>query len=163
MSERADGVGDGRRELHFGSVDDCLEELVRIREADKDGSLLATGDWSPGQILSHVANWINYAYDGFPVRRAPFFVRWILRFQLPKMLRGQMPAGVRIPGVQEGTVGMDEMATPEAVEMLVKALNRLESDEPALHESPAFGRMSHADRILLNLRHAELHLGFLRY
>ncbi len=37
---------------------------------------------------------------------------------------------------------------------------RLKNGEPCTHDSPAFGALSHEDRIRLNLRHAELHLGY---
>ncbi len=74
-----------------------------------------------------------------------------------------MPRGVRIPGVDGGTVGMEDIETIEAGRRLLAALERLQSDEVAKFDSPAFGAMSHQDRIALNLRHAELHLGFFTY
>jgi len=74
-----------------------------------------------------------------------------------------MPRGVQIPGVEGGTVGMEDMETIEAGRQLLAALQRLKSDEEAKFDSPAFGAMSHEDRIALNLRHAELHLGFLTH
>ena len=58
---------------------------------------------------------------------------------------------------------MDEMETIAAADRLKSAFERLQSGEPAKYDSPAFGKMSHEDRIELNLRHAELHLGFLVY
>lgn len=113
--------------------------------------------------MSHLANWIGYAYEGYPLRAPPFFIRWILRRRLPAMLRHGMPRGVRIPGVKAGTVGMDELETARAAQRLLQALQRLASDEPTKFDSPAFGPLSHEDRIALNLRHAELHLGYLHY
>jgi hypothetical protein len=74
-----------------------------------------------------------------------------------------MPAGVRIPGTKDGTFGTEPLSTSEGADRLRRAFQRLLSDEPARYDSPAFGPMSHADRIQLNLRHAELHLSFLRY
>ena len=56
---------------------------------------------------------------------------------------------------------MEEMPTAAAAQRLTQAFNRLQSLEPAPYDSPAFGHLSHAERIELNLRHAELHLGFL--
>lgn len=79
------------------------------------------------------------------------------------MLRSGMPRGIRIPGTKQGTFGMDDLPTREAVERYLKALQRLASNEVAPHDSPAFGELSHEDRIQLNLRHAELHLGYLSY
>lgn len=121
------------------------------------------GNWTPGQILAHVAAWIDYAYEGFPIGTPPFFVRWFLRFRLQNMLKNGMPRGVRIPGIKEGTVGMDDLATSEAAGRLFNALKRLRNREPAKFDSPAFGAMSDDNRVKLNLRHAELHLGFLLY
>jgi hypothetical protein len=151
------------RKLRFDSLDDCMSEVGRILEAYEQGRLRNSGNWTPGQIMAHIAAWIEYGYDGYPIGPPPFFVRWILRLRLQKMLRDGMPRGVRIPRVREGTVGMEDMATPAAEQRLLKALKRLQDGEEARFHSPAFGPMSNDDRIRLNLRHAELHLGFLAY
>lgn len=151
------------RKLRFHSIEDCVAEVHRIMEADQAGQLRTTGNWTPGQVMAHVASWIEYAYDGFPIRRPPFFVRWILRLRLKKMLEEGMPRGVRIPGVKNGTTGADNMDTVDAANRLLAALRRLGSSEEAKYNSPAFGQLSHEERIKLNLRHAELHLGYLSY
>ncbi|MCA8989534.1 MAG: DUF1569 domain-containing protein [Planctomycetaceae bacterium] len=157
------GTQSDHRVLHFNTVADCREEVRRILAAEEAGQLQSTGNWTAGQNLSHVAAWIEYAYEGFPVKPPPFFVRWILRWQLPKMLKSSMPRGVKIPGVPGGTTGMDDVPVDQAGARLLAALDRLESNENAPYTSPAFGDMSHVDRVQLNLRHAELHLGFLSY
>lgn len=151
------------RTLRFSSIDDCVAEIHRVVEAADQGKLRASGNWTGGQILAHLASWIEYGYEGFPIAAPPFFVRWILRWRLPKMLRDGLPRGVRIPRVEGGTTGVDSMETAEAATRLLNALQRLRTDPNAPHQSPAFGPMSHEDRIQLNLRHAELHLGFLAY
>lgn len=153
----------GYRKLRFESVEQCIDEVHQILAANEAGTLKATGNWTPGQIMTHLANWIEYAYIGFPIDPPPFFVRWILRLGRGRMLRGGMPRGVKIPGVQGGTVGMEQVDTPEAGRRLLAALARLQSDEEAPYPSPAFGPMSHPQRVELNLRHAELHLGYLTY
>ncbi|MGV3485297.1 MAG: DUF1569 domain-containing protein [Planctomycetaceae bacterium] len=150
-----------RRMLRFASIDELLAELERIEAADRRGTLRTMGHWTAGQILAHLAAWIEYAYEGYPVKPPPFFVRWILRRMLRKILRDGMRPGVRIPGVQGGTTGADEMQTREAAQRLRNALQRLASREPARFASPAFGEMSDDDRIQLTLRHAELHLSYL--
>ncbi len=151
------------RHLRFESIDDYLAELERIVAAEEQGRLTAVGNWTAGQVLAHLAAWIEYGYDGFPIKPPPFFIRWILRLRLSKMLSDGMPRGVRIPGVAGGTTGMDSMETQVAANRLVHALTRLKDGEEARYDSPAFGPMSHEDRIRLNLRHAELHLGYLKY
>ncbi len=132
-------------------------------DADRDGRLRAHGNWTPGEILSHVAAWIDYAYDGFPIARPPLLIRWMLRLGLPRTLASGMTRGVRIPGIEGGTTGQERIDTQLAGDRLLAALRRLESPEPPRHESPAFGPLSNADRVRLNLRHAELHLGYLTY
>jgi hypothetical protein len=152
-----------RRALRFSSIDDVLQDIDGLVAADQAGTLRPLGNWTPGQILGHLAAWANYSYDGYPFKPPPWFIRIILRMKVKKYLRDGMPAGVRIPGVENGTFGTERLSTSEGAERLRRALRRLQSGEPAGHDSPAFGAMSHADRIQLNLRHAELHLSFLQY
>jgi hypothetical protein len=152
-----------RRTLWFDSIDELLGELDRITTADANGQLQTSGSWKPGQILSHLAAWIDYGYEGFPMKAPPWFIRVILRMQLKKYLRRGMPSGVRIPKAPGGTYGADDLPTQEAADRLRTALQRLKTGESAKYDSPAFGAMSHEQRIQLNLRHAELHLSFLQY
>ncbi len=113
--------------------------------------------------MAHIAAWIEYGFTGYPIGPPPFFIRWFLRWRLKSILKGPMPRGVRIPGVKGGTAGMDEMPTAAAGERLLAALKRLQNRGEAKFDSPAFGPMSYDDRVQLNLRHAELHLGYLAY
>lgn len=149
------------RELHFANVADCLRELERIEAAHDAGALVTTGNWTAGENLSHLAAWIEYGYDGYPIKSPPFFVRWMLKRGLKRMLaKGKMSPGVKIPGIAGGTVGQEQMETKAALERFRAALARMQS-EPTIHHSPAFGKLSDEDRIKLNLVHAQLHLGFL--
>src|SRR5262245_40915300 len=91
-----------RRKLRFANVDEALAEIDRIVDADRAGRLQQLGNWTPGQIMGHVAAWINYSYEGYPVGRPPWFIRFILRRLVKKYMRDGMPAGVRIPGVENG-------------------------------------------------------------
>jgi hypothetical protein len=151
------------RKLEFETIDDCLAELDRIAESDRRGELQTLGNWTAGQNLSHLAAWIEFGWDGYPMNKPPLPVRLVMRFMLGRILKKGMVAGVKIPGIEGGTLGAKDMETQAAAERLRVALNRLKSGELASYDSPAFGKMDHARRIKLNLRHAELHLGFLRY
>jgi len=154
---------EGRRRLWFKSIDGVLGEIDRVAAADQSGQLRTTGTWTPGQILGHLAAWIEYGYDGYPMKSPPWFIRLLLRMQVKKYLRRGMPSGVRIPKVPEGTYGTEDMPTAVAADRLRRAFQRLQGGEPATYDSPAFGPMSRDERIQLNLRHAELHLSFLHY
>jgi hypothetical protein len=148
------------RKLRFSSLDELRAEVDRIVAADQAGTLRRTGNWSTVQLLGHLAAWINFGWDGYPMK-VPWFVRWIVRLSKAKYLRDGMPRGVRIPSAEAGTYGTEELSTHEGADRLRKALDRLKRGEPPKFESPAFGVMPHEERIALNLRHAELHLGYL--
>lgn len=152
-----------RRKLHFDNLEALSAELDRIEQAEQSGELRAVGNWTPGQILGHLAAWIHYGWEGFPMKPPPWFVRWYLRWQLPKMLAGSMPSGVRIPGIEGGTTGIEPVDFAEGMRELRRGIERLKGDDPPKYDSPAFGHLSLEDRIRLNLRHAELHLSFLQF
>ena len=162
MNQDVDTRKAKRRQLRYGSIDDLLADVDRIIKAEQEGALRCTGNWSAGQAFGHLAAWVNYGYEGFPFAPPPFFIRWILRRKVRQYLRNGMPAGARIPGVKAGTYGIDELTTDEGADRLRTALARLKNKEPCQYESPGFGSMSLDERIALNLRHAELHLGFLQ-
>jgi Protein of unknown function (DUF1569) len=149
------------RKLRFASIDEALQEVDRIVQAHQAGRLRVLGNWTVGQILAHLAAWIEYGYDGYPVKSPPWFVRVVLKRMVRRFLKKGMPMGVRIPGVPDGTVGQEDQPIEFAAQRLKNAFLRLKNGEPCAFDSPAFGSMSHQDRILLNLRHAELHLGFM--
>lgn len=161
MSQAVDTSKAERRKLWFDGIDEALADVDRIVEAERAGTLRQTGNWTAGQAFGHLAAWIEYGYDGYPMKPLPFFIRWILRRKVKQFLANGMPGGVRIPGVREGTYAVEEIPAEQGAEQLRRAFGRLKSGERCPHESPGFGAMSHEDRIALNLRHAELHLGFL--
>ncbi len=149
------------RKLRFDSIDQLLAEIDLILTAHHAGKLHQFGNWSPGQILAHLAAWIEYGYVGYPLATPPWILRLLLRMMAKRYITKGMPRGIRIPGIKEGTVGQDETPIDAAAERLKAALARLKNGEKCTFDSPAFGPMSHEDRIELNLRHAELHLGYL--
>lgn len=151
-----------RRVLRLESIEAVLKDLAAIRDAEERGELRAIGNWTAGQILAHLAAWIEYGYEGYPMGKPPWVLRWILRRMGRQILEKGMRGGVRIPGVSAGTYGADAIPFADAYPRLVKAFERLGREECGF-DSPGFGPMSHADRIRLNLRHAELHLSFLRW
>lgn len=151
------------RRLRFAKVAECSAELDRIEAAHQAGKLTTTGNWTPGQILSHLSAWIEYGYDGFPLKAPPFFIRWILKLMMKRMLaKGEMAPGTKIPGVEGGTLGQEDMEFGSAMERYRAALSRMQS-EPAIHHSPAFGKVTDEVRIKMMLMHAQLHLGFFDY
>jgi hypothetical protein len=150
------------RSLRFTSIEELRAEIDRVLAAERAGTLTRTGNWTTGQVLGHLAAWIEYGYEGYPPKaHPPWFIRWILRFRKGAYLRNDMPRGVRIPRSEQGTFGTEVLPTEEGARRLRAALDRLHRREPPKFHSPAFGPMTDDERIQLNLRHAELHLGYL--
>lgn len=149
-----------RRKLRFETLDDALAEAERLAAAERDGRLTHTGNWTLGQTLGHLATWTNFAFDGYPPEvHAPLPVRLILRLLRNRILNTGMQPGVKIGKVPGGTLGLDVLPTDEGLRRFRAALERLRGTGPGV-VNPAFGRLTHGQWIQLNLRHAELHLGF---
>jgi hypothetical protein len=147
------------RRLQFKNVDECMAEIDRIVTAENSGKLRRTGNWSAGQILNHIASWINYSYEGFPMK-VPWFIRMIIKREVPTYIRDGMPRGVHIPRTPGGTHATEDMPLDQAADKLRKALKRLKT-EPARFDSPGFGKVTEEQRVAMTLRHAELHMGYL--
>lgn len=148
-----------RRTLRFHTLADLRAELDRLDAAHHAGTLRATGNWSPGRVLGHLAAWAEYPYSGFPMRGS-VLMRLLGRLAKGRILRTPFSPGFRFRSVPGGTYGQDEMPFPEALYRLRTVLARLETTPPPL-PSPVFSTLSHAQWIRLHLSHAALHLGFL--
>jgi hypothetical protein len=150
----------GRRTLRFETIDEMMADVDRLVEAERAGRLERLGNWTLGQTLGHLATWTEYGYIGCPLN-PPFFIKWILRLRKQKFVWEPMRAGVKIPGVKGGTLATDPMTTDEALARLRQVMERLKK-EPPTHPHNIFGQLKHEESIAITLRHAELHLSFLR-
>jgi hypothetical protein len=148
-----------RRILRFESIDQAMAEVGRLVEAERAGRLRRLGNWTLGQALGHLAAWAEYSYTGAPLE-VPFLIKWILRLRKRKFLYGPMRAGVKIPGVEGGTLATESLPLDEALGRMRRVVGRLKSEAPTAR-NPIFGLLNHEEWIALTLRHAELHLGFL--
>src|SRR5262245_33582863 len=149
----------GRRALRFESVDQILADVDRLVEAERAGRLRRLGNWTLGQTLGHLATWAEYSFDGAPIK-APFFIRWAIWLRKRSFLYGPMRAGIKIPGIQGGTLAIEPMPLDEALTRMRRAMVRLQREAPPA-ASPILGLLTHEEWIALHSRHAELHLSFL--
>jgi hypothetical protein len=111
-------------------------------------------------VLNHLGSWVAFAFDGNPIK-PPFFVRWIVGLRKSKYLNEAMPAGVRIPRVEGGTLAWEPRTLDEGLAKFNAAWGRMKKEAPTLPNA-LFGRMTHDEWIRLQLRHAELHLSFFK-
>lgn len=149
----------GRRVLQFHSIDEALADVDRLVETERAGRLKRLGNWTLGQLLGHLAVWAEFSYTGSPLK-PPFFIKWILRLRKRSFFKGALPVGVKIPGLEGGTLGTDLLPTDEAHARLRRVFERLKVEAPTVPNT-IFGPLTHDEWIAINLRHAELHLGFL--
>lgn len=151
----------GCRSLRFETADEMMKDVERLVAAERGGTLTRFGNWTLGQALGHLAAWVDYAFDGYPMKRPPWIIRAIIRLSKNKYVHKRMPRGVKIPGIEGGTKATEVLPTEEGLARFERAWARLKKSTPT-QESPIFGELTHAEWIGLNLRHAELHLGYFK-
>jgi len=147
-----------RRQVHYTSFDEVLADAERLVRA----GALTTGNWSLDQILGHLAVAMEKSIDGLPGKH-PWYVRLLGRYIIkPRILKHGMKPGFKLPlEAEEWAVpapGGDAFVT---LERLRRAVGRLRS-ESTRSPHPVFGPMPAAEWDRLHLRHAELHLSFVR-
>jgi hypothetical protein len=147
-----------RREFRFSTIDQALAHGRHLVDLECAGRLQSLGNWTLGQTLGHLATWAEFSYTGAPLN-PPWFIKLLLRLRKKKFLYGAMPAGVKIPKVQNGTLGTDVLSTDEGLHRFERAFTRLKSEAPTKPHL-LFGPLKHEEWIAVNLRHAELHLSF---
>lgn len=148
-----------RRTLRFSEVKEVIADVEKLADAERAGRLRCLGNWTFGQSLNHLATWVDYAYDGIPMK-IPFFVRWIAKPMKKRMLTQPMKPGQRIPRIKDGTLATEAVSTEAGLAHFQKSFDRLANETPS-RPSPLFGPMTHQEWIALQLRHAELHLSMM--
>jgi hypothetical protein len=145
----------GRRQLHFNSLDDLLADVERRNQ----GKIRALGNWSPGQILKHLAAVMNGSIDGLRIR-APLWLRplgWLFK---KRILSKPMPPGFRLSDEAAKDLTFGDTTWEEGFQAFRAAVQRLKT-ESNREPSPFLGQMTREQWDQLHCRHAELHLSFL--
>lgn len=150
----------GRRTLKFATAQDVIADIEPLVAAERAGKLDKLGNWPLGTSLNHLAEFIDYAYDGFPADlNPPWAIKFILKFMKGTFLNRPLPAGYRIPSQPNGTKATHEVSLDEGAARCLKSWKRL-ADAPPTFIHPIFGPLTHQEWIAGHLRHAELHLSF---
>lgn len=145
-----------RRELHFNNFADLLAEAERLAE----GEVVTTGNWTFGQILDHLSKALNATIDGVDIK-VSWPMRMMGRLMKKRFLTKGIPPGFKIPEGGEQFEPEDEITVETGLQRLRDAIERIEStDERAEHV--VFGPVPKEIADTFQLRHAEMHLGFVR-
>lgn len=147
-----------RRVVKWTTLDEVLADARQLAAKEREGKLVVLGNWTLGQALGHLAQWIAYSYDGVPFS-PPWFIRIVAKLFKNQFLYGNMPTGVRFPKVAGGTYGVEVLSTEEGLARFVAAAERLKSTMP---EKPhtTFGSLTHQEWMAMHVTHARLHLSF---
>lgn len=147
-----------RRSLRFGRLSDLVADVDSF-----GGQVRSTGNWTPGQIVEHVAKFIECSLDGFPVRDASLLVRGFAKMMRSSILIKPMRAGFKIPGNFKAMAPGPDVTWDDAVARLKKVVQRIDKGgERMAQRSPLLGFLEHEEWIQLHCRHAEMHFSFLQ-
>ena len=145
-----------RRTLRFNSLDDVLADARALAATH----IKANGNWTPGQVVGHVARAVHGSIDGISFQ-APLPLRIIGRVIRSIPLNKGLPTGVKLPAsARAKAVPEPDLSINDAVDQLTRAIERTRHETMA-GKHPVFGKLSHEQWIKFHCRHAELHFSFL--
>ena len=149
-----------RRSVEYSTVAAFRADAEKLAA----GQYETVGNWSFGQILLHLANAVNGSFDGYPFS-LPWYMRIVRPFVVPfvkkSFLTQPMKPGFKLPKSAEQYLPQPDVTTEEALSQLQATLNRFEKESPEA-EHPFLGTLTPKEWVALHLRHAELHMSFVR-
>jgi hypothetical protein len=144
----------GRRTVHYNSFDELLADAERLAVTDTR----TLGNWSLGQILTHLARAMDMMIDGPPfLFPAPLRLLTTL-FMKKRMLSRSAPPGYQLPKRAKHMVP-EPTTTAEGLELLRVAVLRIQSTSQR-GPHPVFGKMGPGEWDQFQLRHCEMHMSF---
>jgi len=150
-----------KRTLKFSDFDEMMADVRTLL----DQGYIRHGNWTLGQVCSHVADWMRFPLDGFP--RAPLPIRvmmWVMKKTVgPGMKRKILAHGFQggMPTAPETIPQPDEVTDGQGAQLLQETVKRVMAYEGELNPSPLFGPMDRETLMKVSLLHAEHHLGYL--
>ncbi len=149
---------DGRRSIAFERLDQVIPEVDRLL-----GGHVASGRWSLGQILRHLASSIKLLVEGGLPPLDPPDPEMARRFEIRRrrfFQHGKFPEGVAIPiPALIPPADVDERAEAESLRLVLRRFEDFDGPFPA---HPVFGPMSKEEWGDFHRLHCAHHLGFVR-
>ena len=146
----------GRRELQFHSLGDIERDIEQLATAE----VRTLGNWSFGQILTHLASVMRIPVEKKAVWTPPWYMRLGAKLMKNRILSNPMGAGFQLPAdAAKKLAPAGEIPNDQGLATFREAF-RLYKAEPELGPHPVFGKLTREEWDKLNQRHAELHLSF---
>jgi len=146
-----------RRAVNFASLDDILADAENLTAHQP---IRTTGNWTPAQIVGHIATFIDWSIDGFPFT-VPVPLRVVGRFIRKSAQRRTPPSGIKAPkGIMQHVPPAD-FSFDEAMRQLRGAVLRVRAGKQMTEPSPLFGKLTHDEWVRIHCRHAEMHFSFM--
>ncbi|HTM53211.1 MAG TPA: DUF1569 domain-containing protein [Pirellulales bacterium] len=144
----------GRRQLKFSCYDDILKDVHNL--ACRPSRQL--GNWSLGEICEHLSRAMNMAIDGSSIK-APWYIRVAAPLIKRRFLSRPMNPGFQLPrsAVQ---LMPNCKETQQGIAALERAIERLKTEKERKPHF-VFGHFTREEWDQLQLRHSEMHLGFI--
>jgi hypothetical protein len=150
-----------KRQLKFNNTDELMAEVRSLNE----NGYLSNGNWTLGQTCGHLANWMRYPLDGYPVAPPPIrAIFWVMKKTVgPGMKRKILAEGFKggMMTAPESVPQPDELSDQQGVDQLQEVVDRVNAYDRELLPSPLFGEMDKPMHVTVTLLHAEHHLGYL--
>ncbi len=165
MKDKKQRKAAARRSLQFHSLDDLIADLDAIEAGHHAGTLVTTGNWTPGENLHHCAKTWTMSLDGWPAdAKPPAWLKFIVKTFFKKSAVSGKPApiGIPFPKGLEDAFGPKVGATfEEGMGAMRKGTQRIKAGERFTHPSPLFGPLTHEEWLKLHLGHCAMHMSFL--
>jgi hypothetical protein len=151
-----------RRELHFDTLQQILDDAQTVTAGGDPDAVRCLGNWSAAQNIHHVAQTIRMSREGFGDVTVPLPMKLIGNvLRITGRTAKPFPAGIKPPPkVAASFAPPDDIDLPAALQLLADQV-RLATPGSLTAKSPLFGRLSDAQWRELHCRHGELHLSFL--
>jgi Protein of unknown function (DUF1569) len=149
-----------RHGLTFATLADAVADAEQLSAA----GYTAAGKWTLSQVCDHLADWLSYSMDGFPM--TPVFVRpvlWLMRQTVGQRQKAKLLAGAPFP---VGGPTLPQSVHPPgddaaAVGRFKETAARFDRHTGPTHPSPLFGPLTKDEVRVLHTAHAAHHLSFL--
>jgi hypothetical protein len=144
-----------RRHVSYASIQEILDDAERLSRT----KVKTLGNWSQGQIYSHLAIAMTNSIDGTDMK-IPWWMRTLARLVRKNAIKGPMQPGFKLSTDAARVLVPGPKSTEDGLAELRTAIRRLQS-EPKRVPHAAFGSLSDDEWNQLQLTHSALHMSFI--